>query len=210
MKLLYGTTNQGKLNSMKKMLKGLDIEILGLNDIDVKVEDIDESGNNPLENARIKAMAYYKAIKLPVFSCDSGLFIEGLNDREQPGVHVRRVNGKELNDEEMIEYYSNLALKHGGKVKARYKNAICLVIDEDIIYEYDRDNISQEFLITSEVHPKRIKGFPLDSLSVDIKTGEYNFDLQYDGNNEDFENLAKGIRYFFIMILEFIKKKKIL
>lgn len=78
MKLLYGTSNPAKLKYMKEMLKGLDVEIVGLNEINIEAKDIDESGNNPLENARIKALAYHKLINMPVFSCDSGLYIEGL------------------------------------------------------------------------------------------------------------------------------------
>lgn len=78
MKILYGTTNPSKLEYMKRMLYGLDIELIGLKDINLITQNIDESGNNPLENARIKAIAYYKAAKTPVFSCDSGLYIEGL------------------------------------------------------------------------------------------------------------------------------------
>ena len=46
---------------------------------------------------------------------DNNLYIEGLPDEKQPGTHVRRINGKELNDEEMIEYYSKLGNEYGGK-----------------------------------------------------------------------------------------------
>lgn len=101
MKLLYGTSNPSKLNHMKEMLHGLNIEIIGLKDIGVSI-NVDESGDFPLENSKIKAMAYYRATGIPTFSCDSGLYIEGLEDDKQPGVHVRRVNGKYLNDENLF------------------------------------------------------------------------------------------------------------
>jgi 8-oxo-dGTP diphosphatase len=199
MKLLYGTTNKGKLQHMRDMLDGLDIDIIGLNEIKIDIRSIDERGNNPLENARIKALAYYKATKMPVFSCDSGLFLDGLGLEEQPGVHIRRVKGKELNDEEMIQHYSNLASKLGGEVKARYKNAICLVIDEQTIYEYDGYDISsEEFIITSKVHSKKIEGFPLDAISLDVKTKRYYLDIE---NNDSFINqdtMTLGFRNFFM------------
>lgn len=35
---------------------------------------------------------------------------------------------------------------------------------------------SERFLITSKPHPIRKPGFPLDSLSVDMKTGKYYYD----------------------------------
>ncbi len=196
MKLLYGTANPAKLQYMREVLKGLDLEIIGLNQIDLDINNIEENGNNPLENAKIKALVYYNATKMPVFSCDSGLYIEGLGEENQPGVHVRRVNGKTLNDEQMIEYYTNLAEKMGGKVKAQYKNAICLIIDEKNIFEYDGEDISyKHFYITSKAHIKRNAGFPLDSISVEIESGKYYMDN--DSNSISIEGTKKGFREFF-------------
>ena len=40
---------------------------------------------DPLENARQKALAYYRICGQPVFSQDSGLYIEGLPKERQPG-----------------------------------------------------------------------------------------------------------------------------
>ena len=82
MKLIYGTTNKAKIDFMKKQIEPLDIEILSLNEVDAPKLDIDESGNTPLENAKIKALAYYRELQSPVFSCDSGLYNEGLRTYE--------------------------------------------------------------------------------------------------------------------------------
>jgi 8-oxo-dGTP diphosphatase len=196
-KLLYGTTNPAKLKFMREMLQELGLEIIGLKDIDREVEAVDESGNNPLENAKIKALAYYKATNMPVFSCDTGLYIEGVSDEKQPGVHVRRVGGKELSDEEMIEYYTKLVREHGGTVKAKYKNAIVLVLEENKIFEYDGEDIwYPEFLLTSEVHPSRTEGFPLDSISLEIKTKQYFMDMEAEDNSSD-DSITKGFQSFF-------------
>ena len=204
MEIVYGTTNPGKLNAMKRILDSLDIDILSLKDFNTDFPNVDESGNDPLENAKLKALAYYKILKRPVFSCDSGLFIKGLEKSNQPGVHVRRINEKTLNDEEMIEYYASLSSKMGGQAIARYKNGICLVLDENTIIEYDGDDISSEkFIITSSPHKKRVPGFPLDSLSVEIKSGRFYMDIEnlgeVAGNNYD-----KGFIDFFQRALEHI------
>ncbi len=37
---------------------------------------------------------------------------------------------------------------------------------------------SEPFLMTSKPHPQSNPGFPLDSISIDIKTGKYYYDLQ--------------------------------
>ena len=195
MKLLYGTTNLSKLQHMKEMLQGLNIEISGLKDIGINI-DIDESGKHPLENAKIKAMTYYRASGIPTFSCDSGLYIEELEDEKQPGVHVRRVNNKYLNDEKFIKYYTDLVLRLGKEKKAKFKNAICLVLNENNIFEYDGDDITDNFIITAKAHHKRKVGFPMDSISLDIKTRKYLIDIGKESKNE--EEITKGFRSFFI------------
>ena len=82
----------------------------------------------------------------------------------------------------MIIYYSSLAKQYGG-LTARYKNAVCLVMEDGHIYEAMEPSMeSERFLLTSKPHPNQIlkKGFPLDSLSIDIKSGKYFYDLPED------------------------------
>ena len=80
MKLIYGTTNKAKIDFIKRRIEPLGIEILRLDNVDAPKLDIDESGNTPLENAKIKVLAYYNALRKPVFSCDSGLYIDSKTD----------------------------------------------------------------------------------------------------------------------------------
>lgn len=180
MKILYGTGNPAKLSAMKRRLEPLGIELIGLQDIKAmgrSIPDVEENGVTPLENARLKAKAYYQAFQMPVFSCDSGLYFDNVPEEIQPGVHVRTVNGKYLSDEEMQAYYAGLAGKYGN-LTARYCNAICFVQDENTVYEAMEPSMeSERFLLTDRIHPIRKKGFPLDSLSIDIKTGKYYYDL---------------------------------
>ena len=164
MRILYGTTNQAKLESMRRITKSLDLEIIGLQDLKQPIPKIDESGKSPLENAELKARAYFNAFSMPVFSCDSGLYFEQVEEKYQPGTHIRRVNGKELSDEEMIEYYSNLAKMHDNQLLGRYRNAICLVLNENTCFSSMDEMLATEpFKLVSVAHPKRVKGYPLDS-----------------------------------------------
>ena len=184
MKLLYGTGNLAKLSAMRNRLEQLDIELIGLNDLRAEgkiIPEVIEDGNTPLENARLKAMAYYEAFQIPVFSCDSGLYFDNVLDEVQPGVHVRNVNGKCLSDDEMIDYYSGLVKAYGNLV-ARYRNAICFVMDNTHIYEAMEPSMeSEKFILTDKPHSTiRKEGFPLDSISLDIKTNKYYYDLPED------------------------------
>lgn len=198
-KLLYGTGNPAKLNAMKKRLSGVGITLVGLKDLGCEIPEVVEDGKTPLENARKKAVAYFEAFRIPVFSCDSGLYIDGVPENEQPGVYVRRVNGKVLSDEQMIVHYSSLAKKYGNPT-ARYRNAICFVADEKHIYEAMEPSMgSSAFVLTSKPYPVMKKGFPLDSLSVDIKTGKYYYELT--GNELDRLAVEDGFAEFFRKIL---------
>ena len=69
MKLLYGTTNKAKIKVMEKAVRGLGIELFSLNDLNSELPMINENGRTPLENAEIKAQAYYEKFHMPVFSC---------------------------------------------------------------------------------------------------------------------------------------------
>lgn len=199
MKILYGTTNNGKLQAMKTAVKSLDIELISLNDVDGELPSINESGITPLDNAEIKARAYYEAFHMPVFSCDSGLYFDELEEEEQPGIHVRRVNGKELSDDEMIQYYASLAKKYGGKITGRYRNAIYFILDENHHYSsMDMSIATEPFVLVTEPHSKRVEGFPLDSLSIDIGSGKYYYDLEVKDVSTSVDD---GVRKFFTTIL---------
>ncbi len=192
------------MSAMQRRLSSLDIEIIGLKDLEADIPEVPEDGKTPLENARQKAYAYFDAFHIPVFSCDSGLYFDNVPDAVQPGVHVRTVNGKYLTDEEMIAYYTGMAQKYGD-LTSRYKNAICFVYDDAHRFEAMRPSMESEpFLLTSKPHSSVMnKGFPLDSLSVDIKSGKYFYDLP----RQDMDQVAveDGFLQFFQEVLGQIK-----
>ncbi len=202
MKFLYGTGNSAKLEHMKRMLDGLDIDIISFDDINSDIPDVKETGCTPIENACIKAKDYFKAFGIPVFSCDSGLYFENLPDFLSPKVNVRNVNGRYLTDEEMIDYYGGLAAKHGD-ITASYRNAICLVYDKEHIFtDFNEDLSGSKFIICGVPHKKRVKGFPLDSLSKRIDTNEYYYDTEHLRIN----TTITGFRRFFTSVLEYINQ----
>lgn len=193
--IIYGTGNQAKVNAMKNRLAPLGIDVIGLKQLNADIPNIIEDGTSPLQNACKKAVEYYKVFKTPIFSCDSGLYFDNLPDELQPKVNVRTINGKYCTDDEMIEYYSKLAEKCGD-ITARYKNAICLIIDNNHIYSaMDSTMESEPFILTSKPHQIRKNGFPLDSLSKHIASGKYYYDL--DKNELDKVAVEDGFLEFF-------------
>ncbi len=174
---------------MKEWLSELYIELLILNDFNIDNLSVEEIGKTALENARLKSLAYYEHLKIPVFSCDSSLYFEGVDDSDQPGVEIRRVNGEYFNDEKLINHYANLAKKYGGKLTAKYINAISFVVNNEEIYEYFGEEISSErFLIIDKPKKEYKAGYPLDALSVDIATSQQNNDTERNRNGQGFRD----------------------
>jgi len=209
MKLIYGTNNKSKIESMNRIVKDLKIEVNGLRDLKMKLNEPTEDGSNPLENAIKKSRGYYQQIGIPVFSCDSGLYFENVEDSDQPGTEIKRIHGQELEGKEFIDYYSKLAKKYGGKLTAYYKNSISLVLSDDLIYNYDGSDLdSERFYIVDKPHKEYKEGYPLDSLSVDIVTNQYFYDIE---GEELIDPMIDGFRGFFERVLkeiDIIYKKK--
>lgn len=212
--IIYGTENLGKIAYMKRALERIPIRITGAktaaDERGLVLPHIEETGGDQLENARLKAESYFRLFKSPVFSCDSGLYLwnfstgEPLPEREQPGIHVRGRGSHRLSDDELLDQYINLVKKYG-LIQARYKNAICLIWNEEIREESMADNLwGKEFLFTDVPHEKRVPGFPLDSISLDGKTRQYFYDME--GNLQDNLVSSNGFEQFFC---NFLKKYEI-
>lgn len=202
--LIYGTGNPAKLTGMKRALEKLPVEVIGLKEAAKKYQKeipyVEETGSTPLENARLKANAYYKVFGKPVFSCDSGLYLwdyetgELLPNEVQPGICVRGRGEKPYTDEELINKYTALAQKFGC-VLGRYKNAICFVADEEHKYECEDESLwGEAFLLAKKPHVKRVPGFPIDSISIEIKSGQYYYDLE--GDSQDVVAAGEGFKNF--------------
>jgi hypothetical protein len=87
---------------------------------------------------------------------------------------------KELNDDEMIEYYSALVSELGGKVLAYYLDGIAVHRDGEIQSFLDEQGKAASFYMVDTPSPNRHPGWPLDSLSLNRNTLTYFTD---HGNN---------------------------
>ncbi len=172
-KVLFATTNPAKINKYKEKLKQRNIEILTIKDLGINLH-VEESGKNAIENAHIKAKAYYEATKITTIGMDNCLYIEDIPNEKQPGTHVRRVNGKELTDDEMIEYYTNLVKEYGGKLTAKWVYGMVIYNEEDV-KEYTWSK--SDFYLVDKPCEKRNPGYPLDSISVLPENNKYWLEL---------------------------------
>ena len=166
-RLLYATGNKYKIESMRERVKGTDIEIISPNDLNIKLNVV-EDGKTVVENARKKAKAYYDATKIPTIAGDTALFIEKFE--EQPGLYVHRVNGKELTIEETLEYYVQELKKVGGTSEAYYYTGL-VIIKDDI--EYNKEIKEDKFIFTSKMSDKPSKYDGLSRIQIDPRLNKY-------------------------------------
>ena len=192
MKVLIGTTNPSKVNRFKYLLNGYDIEFLTLKDSNI-LDEPEETGTTPEENAIMKAKFYGKYFDVVICN-DSGLYFDeiALDDVRQPGLNIRTpMNSHRLSDEEMIDYYSKLVSELGGKVNAFYLDGIA-VYNKGKIHSYmdaDMAKSTGAFYMIDKASPNRFEGWPLDSLSVNRRTGKYFVDGR---EKESKENIIFG------------------
>lgn len=199
-KVLFATENESKVKRFKNGLLEKNIEIISLNNIDKKVEVI-ENGKNAIENALIKARAYAKVYDLPVFAMDDNLYIDGIPDEKQPGMYVRRVNGKRLNDDEMIEYYSNLAHTYGknGRLTCRWFYGIAVINkDKESTYTWRKEDFYIVDKPTNKINP----GYPLNTISINKRLNKYFTDITEEDKKEIQENENDVIEFLCKKILE--------
>lgn len=193
MEILIATKNQAKIKKYSTILDVLDIKYKTLNDINLDIE-IEETGNTPSENSIIKAKAYYELTNMPVLADDSGLIIDKLESKKQPGVYVRRHNGKELTDEEIIELYSQEIERVGGESTGSFVIAITIIDENGKIYT---NELKHDRLFVSNPCKERVPGYPMNSLIYDKQTQTY-LAQNYEG-----KKIYKGNS--FEKDLEFIK-----
>jgi len=186
-KIILGTTNPAKLEQIRMALAGADIEIEGLPQ-NVELRSISEDGTTAQENAHIKATAYAKALGQPVLSMDVALFFQSNPDDDQPGVHIRRINGRtdRVTDEEIIQHYQAWIDRLGRIINGHYEFAFCLASPQGEHCETTVQTPPRIF--TSQLSKRLIPGYPLESLSIDAASGHYISEMSPEEIQKYWEN----------------------
>lgn len=182
MQLLYATSNNSKVYNMRRRLEGLPIEIVTPKELGIKI-DVIEDGKTAVENATKKAQAYYEETKIPTIAGDSGLFIDGIPDDKQPGLFVRRVNGKSLSDDEMIEYYTKLIESIGGKSTGYYVTGLALFTEHGL---FTTEISEDKFILSSITSKNNHRGNPLNVMTIDPILQKFYTDM----TDDDFKSLG--------------------
>jgi XTP/dITP diphosphohydrolase len=117
-RLVLATKNQGKLAELRRILSGLDVELVSAGD--VALPDVEETGDTFEENALLKARSAAAASGLACVSDDSGLVVDALGG--EPGVRSARYAGGHGDDEANLR----LVLERMSGVADRRARFVCV------------------------------------------------------------------------------------
>ncbi len=87
-KILFGSTNEGKLRELRRMTSGFELDVVSPGDLPQTLPEVVEDGLTFEENARKKAVAFARSSGLHAVADDSGLCVDVLGGA--PGVHSAR------------------------------------------------------------------------------------------------------------------------
>lgn len=127
-RIILATTNLDKVKEFQRILKGYKLEIIPA-PYSIKVS---ETGRDFIENAIIKARAYYKEFNTPVLSDDSGLEVDVIG--KAPGIFSARFSpdgNYRSNIERLLNQIKGFPEE---RLKARFVCAVCLIDEKGILY----------------------------------------------------------------------------
>lgn len=189
-KILIATTNPGKVMTAKKILKKLGYEGVSFADLDLHLEEPEETKLTASEIATEKAIGYAKQFsEFPVLARDDMNRLIGVNEEDDPKNHNKEFVARKMgvySDENGEKVFSEIAHKYGGEVFTQFLwgYAIAWHQDGEIktasgIAQTDVEKIK----IVDQISPKKVPGFCFSSVTKVLIDGEWKFDSEL--SNED-------------------------
>lgn len=161
-RLLYATSNPGKIAEVRKIMAGRAVDVLAPADLGLML-DPPEPGPTLEANAAAKARAYLAAVdeRTVVMADDTGVEIDALGG--EPGIHVRRWNDEgRMTDQAVL----NTALARlidvpTGQRGAQFRTVLAVGVRGQPLAFFDG---TLRGIILEKADPLRIPGFPFESI----------------------------------------------
>ena len=107
MKILLATNNKAKIERYKKLINYINpsIELFSPNELGIEVIDTVEDGKTLMDNALLKANAYFGKVDFPILSNDTGFYVESEGFVDAPkrkaleGLSEGELSEEEISDE---------------------------------------------------------------------------------------------------------------
>ena len=126
--IILATNNKHKLQEVRQILAPHGMTIYGLNDLNLRPEEVEENASDYFGNALIKAQAVAKLTTMPIIADDSGLEIEAMDNK--PGIKSARFAEESGGHDKAIETILQF-LKDKDNRKARFVCNIVLLNMDD-------------------------------------------------------------------------------
>jgi XTP/dITP diphosphohydrolase len=156
--LVLASANRGKVAEFKRILTGLDVELLDARA--VTLPQVDETGATFSENALLKARAAARATGLPCVADDSGLAVDALHG--EPGVRSARYAGTQGDDQANLDLVLE-RMRGATDHRARFVCVAALVAPDG--REWTAEGILEGHLVHS---PRGTHGFGYDPIFVPL------------------------------------------
>jgi inosine/xanthosine triphosphate pyrophosphatase family protein len=176
MKILLATNNLGKVERFKKLLEFVDseLEVFTPKELGIEVLDVEETGETLLENAELKAEAYFGKVDMPILSNDTGFFVEGEGMVNAPKREALRGSDehsltKEEIAEKILSFWKGVATKHGGKVDAAWVESFVVLLPSGI---KKTSESRREIVLTNTEFGKAHIQMPVRALYYSKTTGK--------------------------------------
>lgn len=132
MKLLLATQNPNKVIELKRLSHNK-LDVVSLQDLHI-LEDVEETGDSFIANARLKALWAYQQTGLPCIADDSGLEISALNN--EPGIYSARYLGENtaytVKNQMILDRMRDYADR-----SARFVSVVCLVLGKEDVHCFE-------------------------------------------------------------------------
>lgn len=163
-KLLYATTNPGKIFEVGKLLGSYGLKIVSPQELKIKI-DVSETGSSLEENAIIKVKSYLPLIgeDIVVMADDTGAEIDALGG--EPGIHVRRWKDKKtaMTDKEILDYaMKRLAGVPVEKRTAKMRTVIALGTKKRGVELFE--GVIEGRILEKPVNKYNMEGFPFEGI----------------------------------------------
>lgn len=174
-KVVIASRNPAKKERYSRLMLGLAREILELENLGIDGKPT-ESGETAEQNAEIKAKFYAEKCGFVAFSEDEALYVDFLPPEKQPGVHVRRVEGKdEVDDDALLAYWERIVAQVPEDQRTgKWHTAYCVATPGGKVKMVALDHPVIFFSPSSEI---RIPGWPMSSLEGPVKFGKPHSEL---------------------------------
>ncbi len=183
--ILIATTNPGKIMTAKKILARLGYEGLSFADLDLKLEEPEETKLTAEEIAAEKALGYARQFKdLPVLARDDTNVLIGVSEEDDPKNHnkefVARKMGK-YSDENGEKVFAGIAHKYGGELPVRFDWGYALAWhdgDEIKVVSALATTGIDKTKIVEKISPKKVPGFCFAPVMQVLIDGEWKYDSE--------------------------------